>query len=280
MIAADQALNLAVLNASPETVKHRPAVVRSQGDTRQDAKPKHTVCFVMSDGDNVQWILNDWSAEKGANGWWASAERGNVKMGWTLSPSLAALAPAALQWIMAGATENDQLIAGPSGATYAFVNDFPDTHTFKAFAEESSYLMGKAGMRIVNVLNDEGFAETVDVMLAEEDIDAVFLYEYNGYSELGGAISFVGGKPVIGGRFNLWSPDFYDVDDLVDALKGLPNMDDVTSSDGYTLIPVHAWSHSVEDIVSAVKQLEADGRFDVVLPDELVARVAKNVAAV
>merc|ERR550537_1908959 len=135
-------------------------------------------------------------------------------------------------------------------------------------------------MRIVNVLNDEGFAETVDVMLAEEDIDAVFLYEYNGYSELGGAISFVGGKPVIGGRFNLWSPDFYDVDDLVDALKGLPNMDDVTSSDGYTLIPVHAWSHSVEDIVSAVKQLEADGRFDVVLPDELVARVAKNVAAV
>jgi hypothetical protein len=45
------------------------------------------------------------------------------------------------------ATENDQLIAGPSGATYAFVNDFPDEDTFKAFAKESSYLMSKAGMR-------------------------------------------------------------------------------------------------------------------------------------
>ena len=127
------------------------------------------------------------------------------------------------------------------------------------------------------MLNDEGYAETVDAMLDEDDIDAVFLYEYNGYSELEGAISFIGGKPVIGGRFNLWSPDFYDVDGVVNALKSLPNMNDVTSSDGYTLIPVHAWSHNVEDVVSAVKQLEADGRFNVVLPDELVARVAKNV---
>ena len=102
MIAADQALNLAVLNASPETIKQRPAAVRSKEDARDGAEPKHTVCFVMSDGDNVQWIINDWSAEKGANGWWASTERGDVKLGWTLSPSLAALAPAALSWIMAG----------------------------------------------------------------------------------------------------------------------------------------------------------------------------------
>ena len=273
MIAADHAINVGVLNYA----KGKDRVPRTSLHTRTKPPDKHTISFIVSDGDNVQWLLNNWSAEKGANGWWASAARGEVKMGWTLSPSLGALAPTALDWILDGATEKDQIIAGPSGASYVFFNDFPNKKTAKAFAKESSFLMQRAGLRIVNVLNDEGYTETVEIMLEEDDIDAVLFYEYNGYSELKGDISFVAGKPVIGGRFNLCSPDFYNVTTLVEALKDLDNFDDIYSSDGYSLISVHAWSHTVEDVVNVAKQLETDGRFDVVLPDELVSRVATYV---
>ncbi|GMH77575.1 hypothetical protein TrST_g5712 [Triparma strigata] len=277
MIATDQAINAGVLNIDAESVGLTPQKRKPAAPQDPDESPKHTISFVMSDGDNVQWILNDWSAETGNNGWWSSEDRGKVKMGWTLSPSLGSLAPTVLKAILDGATENDQIIAGPSGAAYAFVNDFPDDATFDAFSAETSYLMDMAGMKIVNVLNDEGWAESTKNLLEQDNIDGVFLYEYNGYSELEGAISFVNNKPVVGGRFNLWSPNFYNVTTLVTALAELPNLTDITSSDGYTVIPVHAWSHNVTDIVEAAQLLEEDGRFDIVLPEELLRRVAENV---
>jgi len=80
-------------------------------------------------------------------------------------------------------------------------------------------------------------------------------------------------QPVIGGRMNFWSPNFFNVTGLVEALQALPNLDDEKTSDGYSLIPVHAWSHNVSDVVEVVKMLEEDGRFDVVLPSKLVKRV-------
>ena len=144
----------------------------------------------------------------------------------------------------------------------------PDTRS-----QETEYQMAAAGQRIVNVLADEGKIEEMGPLLKQDGIDAIIMYEYNGYSELEGDLAFVEGKPVIGGRFSLWSPNFYDVDSLVEALKALPNLTDSTTKDGYSVIPVHAWSHNVTDIVRAAEMLEEDGRFDVVLPSELIARI-------
>jgi len=137
--------------------------------------------------------------------------------------------------------------------------------------------MDKSGQRIVNVIADEATADDFTALLKEDGIDAVLFYQFNGYSELGGKIEFVADKPVIGGRFSLWSPDFYNVTTLVAALAALPNLTDSTRSDGYSLIPVHAWSHTLSDVLEAAALLEKDGRFDVVMPGELVRRVAGNV---
>ena len=233
---------------------------------------KHTVSFIMSDGDNIQWVLNDWSSPPGGDDWWNSEQRGKAKIGWTLNPTLATIAEPVFKTIMGSITEKDEFIAGPSGAGYSFPNDFSD-EAFEAFAQETEYQMAAAGQRTVNVLADEGKIEEMGPLLKQDGIDAIIMYEYNGYSELEGALAFVEGKPVIGGRFSLWSPNFYDVDSLVEALKALPNLTDSTTKDGYSVIPVHAWSHNVTDIVRAAEMLEEDGRFDVVLPSELIARI-------
>ena len=111
VIASDQAYNLAVLSSA----KAKTSKKVKQRDTPGTVLPpkKHTVSFLMTDGDNVQWVLNDWSSKVGSNGWWASADRGKVKMGWTLSSSISRLAPSALKIIQSGATENDEIVAVP-----------------------------------------------------------------------------------------------------------------------------------------------------------------------
>jgi hypothetical protein len=275
VIAADWALNLAALGNLNLPAAASQADARGVEEKEEEPTGKHTVSFLMSDGDNVQWLLNDWSFTE--DNWWNSPDRGSVPLGWTLSPSLAALAPTALAQIYGSKTDNDQFLAGPSGAVYSFPNDIPEEVAGKN-AEETAYWMKAAGHSVVNVIADSdgvggGTPDTMKWLLGEDQVESVFLYDFNGYAGLEGEIDFVGGKPVIGGRFSLWSPDFYDVQGLADALMGLENLEDGGSSDGYSLIPVHAWSHSVSDVLAVAQLLEQDGRFDVVLPDELVRRV-------
>jgi hypothetical protein len=47
-----------------------------------------------------------------------------VALGFTVSPALAALAPAVLNYVHAQATPNDTLIAGPSGVGYVYPDKF------------------------------------------------------------------------------------------------------------------------------------------------------------
>ena len=52
---------------------------------------KHTVAFVMTDGDNLQWTLGRWSMNP--TKWFGATGRGDVPVGWTVPPALAWLAP-------------------------------------------------------------------------------------------------------------------------------------------------------------------------------------------
>src|SRR5690606_25913849 len=59
----------------------------------------HTVCFVISDGDNVQWLLGSHDSPTS----WNNPNRARVNLGWTISPALAELAPWSMKnmWITA-----------------------------------------------------------------------------------------------------------------------------------------------------------------------------------
>ena len=80
VIAADWSYNLSVLSSFNPT----PQTQTSQIDVPEDDNV-HYVTFIMSDGDNQQWLLgSNYSSEK----WYGSKNRGNFNLGWTLSPSL------------------------------------------------------------------------------------------------------------------------------------------------------------------------------------------------
>ncbi len=53
-----------------------------------------------------------------------------------------------------------------------------------------------------------------------------------------------------------------------------------TAPNGYSLIPVHAWSHNVSDVVQAANMLTATGDFAIITPSALLAAVRALVLPV
>lgn len=84
---------------------------------------KHTVTFLMTDGDNVQWLLGPFAS--GA-AWYGSPNRGKVSLGWTVSPALAELAPSVLAYFYEHANPGvDEFVAGVSGVGYYIPEKVP-----------------------------------------------------------------------------------------------------------------------------------------------------------
>jgi hypothetical protein len=237
----------------------------------------------MSDGDNVQWLLDGMATDAK---WWGSPDRGAVPLGWTLSPSVVDLAPVVAKHFYDSATPADHLVAGVSGVGYFYPDSVVAAGDLAALANLTAAYMEKADMRLVNVLgHGEGFsAAQVLPYVSQPQIDAVFWYNYDDYAGLRGNITWLNDKPVIGGRFSLWGdgsspsgPTFCNTTMLIERLLALPR--DPASASSYSLIALHAWSHNVSDALFVATELaaRAPGAVDIVTPAELVARVKRSV---
>ena len=281
VVASDWATNLDVLSSFDV-----PAFPPLPPPPPPPAPPaaRHTCAFLLSDGDNVQWMLGGFAT--GAP-YWGSPDRGAVPMGWTVSAALADLAPAALHYLHRTATPQDDLVMALSGAAYLYTD----------VAEAGGHLAGsaalalayarKAGMSTANVMTGGAALspDAVDAMLpVGGPLRALFHYQYSDYSGDHGAISFsrAAGLPVIGARFMLWGDgtqgaDFKNVGQAALALALASR--DPTSAAGYSLVVVHAWSHNVTDARSVVELVDklAPGGVDFVTPAQLAQRVAANV---
>ncbi len=82
------------------------------------------ITFIMSDGDNIQFILNYMF-----NDLWNDSERENIPLGWSLSPLLYNWGGFILQVLFLDAhnSKNDEFIASPSGYTYIQPASFNST---------------------------------------------------------------------------------------------------------------------------------------------------------
>merc|ERR1712217_20618 len=246
-------------------------------------KNVHTVSFVMSDGDNVQWMFNTFATTET---WYGASTRGKVPVGWTVAPALAKLAPTILRDMVSKLTANDELVAGPSGAGYTYPQKWPATLAddyAELTAEETAQWKS---MRLWNILgqnDDEPTSEELSPFLQVKNgtaNDGLIYYGYgDGYSSQHGKIWWFAGKPVVSGRYSLWgedkSGDMVGGKTMIEYLKKMSK--DPSKPEGYSVIPVGAWSHSYADIVTVVEALEKEGGFEVVLPSELVARVKKTL---
>ncbi|KAA6302985.1 MAG: Protective antigen [Candidatus Ordinivivax streblomastigis] len=238
----------------------------------------HTVCFVITDGDNIQWLSG--SLDNANN--WANPDKARVKLGWTISPSFVELAPALYKKYVENAltTENarNYLVSGPSGVGYYFPSIYPKL-------TEQSQLMNrvlkKADLNIVNIIDADG-NHNPDKYLEQSNVDALFYYSYGGqYTKLAGQIKWYKDKPSIGGRFTLWgNTDDSSAETRNRVAQSLANTlntqsTNVNSESGYSLIPVHIWTMNVSDVLNCITKLNPNVR--VVSPDEFVWLIRKNI---
>ena len=238
----------------------------------------HTVCFVISDGDNIQWL----SGSLGNTNNWANPDKSRLKLGWTISPAFAELAPALYKKYVENALTNEgacnYLVAGPSGAGYYFPSIYPQLATQNQFMNQ---MLKKADLNIVNIIDKDG-NHNPDEYLKQSNVDALFYYSYGGqYTQLAGQIKWYKDKPSIGGRFTLWgnsSDGSAETRNRVCqtlANKLNSQSTNIRSASGYSLIPVHIWTMNPSDVLNCINKLNPNVR--VVSPDEFVWLVRKNV---
>ena len=257
VIPADWALNL-----SAHRWLHDPTPQPSPRPAPAPAQPgERIVTFVISDGDNVQWLLGGFATQPG---FWSSPRRGSFPVTWELAPRLAELAPAADAWLRRTATPLDAFIGGPSGGGYYFPHHAPDP---SRIAHRSADALAFANLRVTSILNSGGSPADAAALLADPRIDGVLYKDYAPYNRRQGAVSWHQGKPAVAYRYLLWEqkdrtgklrPDWLP-EGVAKAIAASPD-DPTSTAEAFSVIQVHAWSFRsqggpMEAIHDTIRQL-------------------------
>ena len=228
---------------------------------------QRVVAFVISDGDNLQWLMGGFTE---APGFWSSRRRGTIPVTWELAPQLRRWAPAADAWLRRTATPKDAFVGGPSGVGYYFPRLHPDA---AVAGRRSAEVLAEAGLRVTSVLNDNsGDPMDAAMLLGDSRIDGVLYKDYAPYNRRKGSITWHNGKPVITYRFQLWDEKRRDGTMRMDwqpegVAEAVARMSDdpAGSDDAYAVVQVHAWSFRsmggpLEAIHETVRRLPAGTR--------------------
>ena len=276
--ASDWALDMVSLSNIHVPI---PPLPQTPSDVPTD-KAVHTVTFVMTDGDNLQWLLGSFLQDS----WYGSSAMSTTPMGFTLSPALIDVSPTSLAYIYSRARGDTSMVAAPSGLGYTYP-ELLSSEELNSYANSTSVYMADTQMRILNILagndvtTDDTLQSSSSPFLCYSNIDAVFYYTYgSGYAGGGGKSmrDESTGKPIITARFSLWgegtdtaTSPMLGNDAMVAALK--EQVKDLNSVDGYSLIPVHAWTHTTADVAYIIEQLAAqDPSVEVVTPAVFLSR--------
>lgn len=233
------------------------------------------VSIFWSDGDNIQFD------QLGTRRMWDSARsagRGELPLGTTVASLLTEMAPVILQWYVRHMTEHDELIAGPSGWQFIYVNQY-NPAKLDDWIAKNRYWLKRAGIRVANPwrfspVNDRGLVEKymagtqVDGALTE----AIEWDSSNAYIR--------SGKPVLLARGNLDCSNHRLLND--DFLK--PTYDKMKKTGKPQFISVNtivAWAKGdFANLTASVENLEPAIREAAVFltPSDLVATFQKYAA--
>jgi len=213
--ATDWCNNLPVLMAGSD--KLDPPRVKSFDPATIDwSDHRSGICFIDSDGDNVQWLQG--SFFRGNPSYWSNPERGKIPFGWSCCfAHLTQLCPQPIAYATATRTTNDWFVEFGGGYFYPdrFAMDRPNRSELLArHARRTWELMKKTNTRIIGFNFSrwdssnarracEGFAGQTDGLLA------ILAFQYYPYEGGAGKIYWVKDRnqlevPVISSRYSIW----------------------------------------------------------------------------
>lgn len=238
---------------------------------------KHYVAFVVSDGDNATYWQNTAAfATNYMNA--AGRENDTFPVTWSITPSLADLMPLVLENVYENqANGYDYFCAPVSGQGYIDAGYFEaqkDGKYFLDFVSKLDVYMKKADLGVVTVIGASTQGDIPGVLSGYASCESVsggIVYEGHKYfGSYPGGVMWVNGKPFIVPRDSLWetTPAYI-------AARINTYSTDITTIDAYSVINVHPWSHSYEDIRKIVGML--NDNVEVVSLERLVNMMTDNV---
>jgi hypothetical protein len=238
----------------------------------------HYVAFVMSDGDNVQWLSNDFARSPR---WFGSPHRGDFPFTFDMSPAMARVNPTALRYFYEQAAldggKTSFVTAGGLGLNYP--SQTPD---IEGFLDATIPAMTSVDQDVISVLDPTYDKGKLNAIARRPEIDGVmFKTNADAYKGNNGAIYWHGDKPVASVRYSLWD-GFDTTNGLVAALNGAPRAA-TTDRNSYSIVNVHPWSNGTEggglgdpmsNVASIVSRL--DPAVKVVTLDEFFHHLTQN----
>lgn len=253
VVPADFAHNLTVFGGV------RPTVVAPPAPEAPPLEDRVYVTFTMTDGDNLQYC------QHAMRRLWDMPERGRVPLNWTVSPLLRDAAPAILAYYQRTATPNDVLVAGPSGAGYAYPGRWP-IRDLPAFTRQTAEYTRDLGPPVVNVLNR---ARRVDrdlsprrVAAYAREVEPLGILQHWTFRH---RVKTVSGIPVATGR-------------LVSTVEECRRVLARASGPGprFVSIGLLAWSMTPADVAAVVSEL--DDHYRVVRADHFFRLIRRPAA--
>lgn len=246
---------------------------------------KHYLAIVVSDGDNVQWLERDFATTSTYGQRLCSPM--NYKMNWTISPSMVELCPLVMQGLYDMA-KNDYFITGVSGIGYTNLLTYPMEHV-EAYAELSNNAMVASDLEYMCMLDNTNMLENMSEVRKKLDIfasyndfkGAVWELDPHRYESGKGRVLFsTNGKPFVSVRLSLWHPSNRPgnitrewLDSYIDIINSYPVSPDTI--DGYSILNIHPWTVTVDDIDYVVSKLS--DHIELVYVKDMLEAIEKNV---
>ena len=260
--ATDYSDNLSVFSGVKGHVGRHPA---HRTDTPEVAN-KVYVTLTYSEGDNLQYDQHRMRAL------WDDDARGEVPLNWSISPLLADIAPAMMEYYQRTATRNDHLTCGPSGLGYMYPNAWP-SETLDAYTKQTAKYMRRTDLNTIYMLNRENGQDAalsrsvVNSYAKNVDPDGVTL-------NFGGRTSAE--TTVREGKLaRSKGPLVNDATQLVDVIESQIPDDWNGDEPAFVAVGLLAWNFRPSDFVDELLDLGSD--YELVHSDEFFDLVRRSV---
>ena len=218
----------------------------------------HYATFLMTDGDNVQWLMGNFTRGPEGPSFYDSPARGQFPFGWTICPvDLMQVCPYTLQDVFQRATPEDDFVLMSGGGYY-----YPEKFGVKRNSDVLSLHMGRVGeyMRLAGIrtvaynLQDWDGPEAVSaygrIAASVPTLDAIYAFQYYPYSGGEGRILWArrGGQdiPVISCALCIWAQTGRPRDTtpagVAHWLNGMPTGGQTWSESDFSFVMAHCWS--------------------------------------
>jgi hypothetical protein len=221
----------------------------------------HHVNFAITDGDNVQWMMGNFTSGSEAPSYYGHPKRGQIPFTWGLPvPSLCQLSPRTLAEILAKATPKDDFIIF-NGAGYFYPDFYGKARgTTKALELQAERLRAYMDLTSIRTLAfnfqdwDGSDARAACEIFAANlpGLLGIFAFQYSpSYSAGNGAIRWVKGVegdevPIVSCRLTIWAQTGRPRDTTPAAvaahLNRLPVAGERVTCDCFSWVLAHAWS--------------------------------------